>query len=223
MTNREIVESYIPMAKFLAAVLGPSCEVVLHDLEDLDHSLVYVANGSLSGREAGDGLINFNVGILFDMNNCKEDFQANVISYPESDDEEAMRISCFFIREKGKTIGFLGVNQSMTRLQKLRAELDCVMNLPQASAPNLPLHGKVLSAKNLIDTYLQEPLANVGCSDPERLTKEKRKQVIDYLERKNIFAVKGCVNHIARCLRVSAPTIYRYISEVKDDSESAPL
>ncbi len=217
MTNREIVESYIPMAKFLAAVLGPSCEVVLHYLEDLDHSLVYVANGELSGRRVGDGLVNFNVDSLFDLDNCHEDFKANVVSKIAADSEEIMRISSFFIRDEGKIIGFLGVNQSMTQLLKLRSELDCIMNLPQEGTPYPPLSRKAISAKNMIDAYLQEALANAGCGDSSQLTKESRKQVIDYLERKNIFAVKGCVNHIAKCLGVSVPTIYRYISEVKED------
>lgn len=37
--NRKTIESYIPMVKFIAAVCGPRCEVALHDLDDINHSI----------------------------------------------------------------------------------------------------------------------------------------------------------------------------------------
>ena len=37
--NRKTIEAYIPMVKFIAAVCGPRCEVALHDLDDINHSI----------------------------------------------------------------------------------------------------------------------------------------------------------------------------------------
>lgn len=54
MTNRELIESYIPFAKFLSAVCGPTCEVVLHDLSDIEHSIIISKTASLTGRPEMD-------------------------------------------------------------------------------------------------------------------------------------------------------------------------
>ena len=45
------------LAHGLALQFGPNCEVVVHDLEteDVDHSIVVIENGHVSGRKLGDG------------------------------------------------------------------------------------------------------------------------------------------------------------------------
>ena len=45
------------MAHGIAVQFGPSCEVVIHDLttDDLEHTVVHVEHGAVSGRKVGDG------------------------------------------------------------------------------------------------------------------------------------------------------------------------
>ena len=50
----DVVASYLPLVDFLAEVLGPTAEVVLHDLRRKGHSMVAIRNGELTGRRAGD-------------------------------------------------------------------------------------------------------------------------------------------------------------------------
>ena len=51
------IEFYKRLAHSLALQFGPNCEVVVHDLEteDVDHSIVVIENGHVSGRKLGDG------------------------------------------------------------------------------------------------------------------------------------------------------------------------
>ena len=46
------IEFYKRLAHGLALQFGPNCEVVVHDLEteDVDHSIVVIENGHVSGR-----------------------------------------------------------------------------------------------------------------------------------------------------------------------------
>ena len=48
------IEFYKRLAHGLALQFGPNCEVVVHDLEteDVDHSIVVIENGHVSGRRA---------------------------------------------------------------------------------------------------------------------------------------------------------------------------
>ncbi len=51
------IEFYKRLAHGLALQFGPNCEIVVHDLEteDVDHSIVVIENGHVSGRKLGDG------------------------------------------------------------------------------------------------------------------------------------------------------------------------
>lgn len=53
-TNR--LEMLKQIADALAAQFGPSCEVVVHDLnaQNAEHSIVYIVNGHVSGRRVGE-------------------------------------------------------------------------------------------------------------------------------------------------------------------------
>lgn len=46
--EQEYVREFIPFVDFLADILGPSSEVVLNDLLDLNHSVVAIRNSHIS-------------------------------------------------------------------------------------------------------------------------------------------------------------------------------
>ncbi|MGM0602449.1 MAG: PAS domain-containing protein, partial [Bacillota bacterium] len=43
--SSEYLNNYKPLVKFLAEVLGENCEVVLHDLNNLENSIIAIENG----------------------------------------------------------------------------------------------------------------------------------------------------------------------------------
>ena len=51
--ERLILNSYVPVVEGLAAYLGPSYEITLHSLENLDHSVIKIMNGFHTGRSEG--------------------------------------------------------------------------------------------------------------------------------------------------------------------------
>lgn len=51
--DQKILKSYIPTLQGLAAYLGSSYEIVLHSLEDYDHSVIGIINGEHTGRRIG--------------------------------------------------------------------------------------------------------------------------------------------------------------------------
>ena len=51
--DSEVIASYIPLVSFLGEVVGRNTEVVLHDLADIDASVVAIVNGEVSGRTVG--------------------------------------------------------------------------------------------------------------------------------------------------------------------------
>ena len=55
-TIRPELAPWIRFADALARMQGPSTEIVLHDLTNLAHSVVYVVNGDITDRKVGQGV-----------------------------------------------------------------------------------------------------------------------------------------------------------------------
>ena len=48
------MQTLLPVVRGLAEMFGPDCEVVLHDVGRLPHSIVAIENGTVTGRTVGD-------------------------------------------------------------------------------------------------------------------------------------------------------------------------
>ena len=48
------MQALLPIVRGLAEMFGPDCEVVLHDVRRLPHSIVAIENGGVTGRTVGD-------------------------------------------------------------------------------------------------------------------------------------------------------------------------
>ena len=53
-TLDERMQALLPIVRGLAEMFGPDCEVVLHDVRRLPHSIVAIENGGVTGRTVGD-------------------------------------------------------------------------------------------------------------------------------------------------------------------------
>lgn len=216
MTNKEIVQTYIPIAKFIAAICGPRYEVALHCLDDLDHSIVAIENGYISGRKVGDGLRNYALETIFNDEYVKGDFIANVRG--KSINNRHMKYSNLFIKDhNGNIIGFLAVNADITELEQIlefantelsfHSGLDGIVHFPMTA-----------SAAQMIDTVISEIVHQMGHNDVLKLKKEEKLHVISALNAQSLFLTKGSVSIVAKHLGISEPTVYRYLKEVKKES-----
>jgi predicted transcriptional regulator YheO len=63
-TDKLIIESCKATMDGLAACYGEAFEIVLHDLTDLDHSIIKIVNGFRSGRQEGAPITDFALSML---------------------------------------------------------------------------------------------------------------------------------------------------------------
>ena len=62
--DRAVLESYKTLVEGLAGYLGDGYEIVLHSLENLEHSAVKVANGHHTGRREGAPITDLALSML---------------------------------------------------------------------------------------------------------------------------------------------------------------
>ncbi len=212
-----ILLSYVPVADMVARTFGEDCEVLLHDLTTPQHSIVHAANNRVTGRRIGESFRNLVQKALFSGDRGEgEDFVAN---YYYEHEGRLIRSSSLLIRdEKGTLIGAMCINVDCTHLRENMRWLTRAMpdfdeaGLARASErkTEAPVEGDRNVQKivyDLIDKILDE------ARDTD--TKERRIEVIRFMNERGIFLMKGALERVADRLGISKVTVYSYLDEVR--------
>ena len=113
MEIRPALAPYVPLARMLAQTFGQDCEVVLHDLDCPEHSVVHVENPSVTGRKVGQSFDQLVRQVIL-SDELKEDFVANY--YFTAPNGKRIRSSTLLIRDgDGRLTGALCLRQAEQR------------------------------------------------------------------------------------------------------------
>jgi predicted transcriptional regulator YheO len=216
MSPDEIIESYLPMVDFIANVYGKNCEVILHDLRKLEHSIIAIKNNQVTGRNVNDTITDFALDIISQEKYKNENFICNYTG-KTNDGGKDIRASTYFIRdEEGTLIGMLCINIEVTALINARRVIDDFI-LDGERVEIKEQENFSLSINDHVSSLIIQTLAEFE-TVPLRMTMEEKKQVVKNLESKGVFLLKGVVNEVAKSLKVSEQTVYRYIKELEKNS-----
>ncbi len=207
-----IIQSYIPLVKGIAATFGSRCEVVLHDFTDLQHSIVAIENGHVTGRSSGSPMTEASLKLV---QNGKVD--EDIINYTgKSADGRVLKSTTVFIKdEHQKVIGCFCINFDITELVGARSVLNDIMKISedfqerQNDSKNLNVVSVVLT------DLVKETLDEVG-KPIIYLSKDDKVMMVDRLDQKGAFLIKGAIDYVANVLCVSRYTIYNYLDEIRE-------
>ena len=203
------LQPYIPLAQMLVQTLGPDCEIVLHDLDNPAHSVVYVENPSVTGRKVGESFDQLVKQVIL-SDELKENFVANY--YFTAPNGKYIRSSSLLIKnEAGHLTGAMCINLDTTKLTQsldfLKALLPPAPKKQESPEASKDEHVSVM-IENLMDNIL-------GDADAQSLPREERLEKIRFMDEKGLFLMKGSVEKAAEKLGVGKVTIYSYLDEVR--------
>ena len=147
------------MAKGLAGQFGQNCEVVIHDLRgnDLEHSIVAIENGHVTGRSIGDGPSHI---VLESLKGDPKMLQDRISYLTRTSDGRVLKSTTLFIRDdEDRVIGLLGINYDISMLVSLEGSLrdftgqDRLTSEPEAISRNVA---------DLLDELLEHSVSLVG-------------------------------------------------------------
>lgn len=214
LSDDDILGSYKQVLPFIAHVLGPGCEVVLHDVRDFAHSLIAIEN-SLSNRKVGAPLTELGKHFYDKFNDTKEKF---VLDYLGHVNNKEFLDSTFFIRnEHDEIIGLLCVNKDLQLVKSAESAFSFLLQAFNLAVPKESLYHESLN--NLVDHMLSKKISTIILENQkpvETMSQADKLQIVNALKAQNIFAIKGAVSEAAKQLNVSIPTIYRYMNKVED-------
>lgn len=197
---------------------GPSCEVAVHYLAEIDHSIIAIENGYLTGRKVGDTLMDFDLHHIFEPDRLRQPFITNYTS-KRSVGNRIFRFSTFYIHNaKGEIIGLLNANVDISDLLTMQKILSKELLMGETSSlPSemLTPQALVVSTDSLLDSTLEGAMKRYGFTDVQTLEKADKLKIISYLCEHNTFVLKGAVSIVAKKLGISEPTVYRYLQQLR--------
>ncbi|SDL46083.1 Predicted transcriptional regulator YheO, contains PAS and DNA-binding HTH domains [Clostridium cochlearium] len=221
-----MLKQYSILVEFLGKVLGPDYEIVLHDLTDKTSSVVAIANGHVSGRSIGAPLTNLGLKTIAMGNYKNSDYLINYNG--ASRNNRVLRSSTMFIKDENEEIvAMLCINFDDSKYITLSEEIlklchpnDLMLENSTYDSVNSILNDVPEnfseSISEVTETVLNKVLADENIPI-DRLTQDERLNIVDILNQKGVFMLKGAVSEVANQLQCSEPSIYRYLSIINKD------
>lgn len=207
--DHAILASYFPVVEGIAALLGEHCEIVLHSLEFLEHSAIYIVNGHNTDRKIGSPITDRALWSLHHM-------QTDSVSKP------------YFTRAKGGvmmksvTIAIRNGRQHVIGLICINLNLDVPVSqflssfiAPQAEENQVNFASSV---EDLVAQTIENTISEI-VNDKKVANNNKNRQIVTTLYEKGIFDIKDAINQVADRLDISKHTVYLYIRQIRQDGE----
>lgn len=207
------IEFYTRLARGLARQFGPSCEVVIHNLEtdDLDHSIVAIENGHVSGRHLGDGPSHI---VLEALHGDADSLEDRAPYLTKTADGKLLKSSTIFIRDDaGKPVGVLAINFDITLMKAFEGALGALVGTDADVGQTEP-EPITRNIGDLLDDLFRECEQVVG-KPAALMTKEERVRAIGYLDRRGAFLISKSSQKACEFFGISKYSFYSYLDEAK--------
>jgi predicted transcriptional regulator YheO len=201
--NREEMLTFLKNeARGIAAMFGPNCETLVHDMTRPGHPILAIYNGTVTGREVGSTADIFgDIGDYDQTVYAKKDYTNQMVL---SRDGRTLKSSTFNVVGEDYHFAF-GINMditSMVRASQVLSELTATSGDLQQTM--------MQDARSQLEELPRECVSAVG-KTPETVKKTDRMRIIRMLYKRRAFTYQKSVAIIAERLNVSRYTVYKYM------------
>jgi predicted transcriptional regulator YheO len=211
--KREVMDLLKNIGLALTSMFGESCEVVLHDTGDLEHSIVWT-EGDVTGRKVGDMMPDV---ALERLRRGEVHPLFNYTVHTESG--KTLRSCRIWLRDsRNRIYGAFCVNLDVTPIMSLRESVLEYTRHVLAPSVDESYPQVFHDLGDMLDTLIAEGEYRVG-KTVEEMGKEERLDLVRLLEERGAFQVRNSAAIVASRLGVTRKTIYNYLSEIAQDRE----
>ncbi len=205
-----ILRSITPIVEGISKTFGKNCEVVLHDFNNFQSSIIAIQNGHVTGRSVGSPMTE--VGLQAIRKGHTED---NIINYTgKSADGRALKSSTMFIKDENENvIGCLCINFDMSELIVAH---NAIQEITQTEdKEDTKLRESVSNSVNdVLSNIVAATLDDIG-KPVAYMNKDEKVNIVKRLDDQGAFLIKGAIDYVAKVLCVSRYTIYNYLDEIR--------
>lgn len=206
--DRRLLRRYEGVADAIATLFGRGCEIVLHSLEDLSHSVVKIVNGHVTGRSLGSPITDLGLKVLRRSFEGTEDVIGSYFAFTDSG-RPIKSVTLLIRNDRDVPIGMLCINFDLSMpLASFIKEFSPFQDLP-ASSEHFPA-----GVGDLVQHALAEEAENLVRANGVPI-QEKNRKIVEGLENRGLFGIKGSVESVSKGLGITKYTIYKYLREIR--------
>ena len=219
MTKKEknsihpLLNNLIPVVKTISSTFGKNCEVVLHDFSGPQNSIISIENGHITGRKVGDPITDFALA-SWKKGGFGDNKEDKLINYKtKTKDSRILKSSSVFIKdEKNKIVGCLCINYDLTAHNMFKNMINEFCNIGELNEERE--ESFVNDVDEVLDSIINRAIEDIN-KPISLMQKDDNLKVVEIVDEKGGFMIKGAVDHLAHKLNVSRYTIYNYLEEIK--------
>lgn len=210
-------EQLIHIADLIAAQFGPSTEVVVHDFtRDVDHTIIYIVNGHVTGRQVGDAPTESFLKYMKQSTEGKDKIR-QVIHTP---DGKFIRSSTANFYDKDGTLNSsLCINQDITDLVTLESAVKGLAEDFYFDSSTLAeetiTKSTTTSIHGMMDNIITEGMAMIG-TPADKMNKDAKIKLLEFLDERGFFLIQKSGQKVCDLLGISKFTLYNYLEEVRN-------
>lgn len=225
------LENYVGLLDFVSLSIGPDYELLLIDTSNGENKIIAMKYGNISGRHIGQKIEPIIEEAIENKEYETSDYIVNRTSIGANG--KVLRASMYFIKDESKKlIGILCINFDDSRFHELgntllhlchpEGYLEDVLNARAAieKGESIPKFRGVREEKRTLEQTVED-IIDSEFEDikipPGRLTQEEKISIVNNLDNKGVFMIKGAVGILAKRLDVSQASLYRYITISRED------
>lgn len=211
------MSALLPVVRGLAEMFGAGCEVVLHDLSRLPHSIVAIENGHVTGRTVGDVPTDL---MLRTLRTVDDDASHDVRLYVSSSDGKMFKSLAVTLRdEEGRAFAILGINYDLSDLLQAQRTLADFAAVGPSGSEAKPQREEVFAGdiRDVVAAMVTRILNEMG-KTPGVMSRDEKMEVVKRLEERGAFLVKRSAEQVAEALDLSRYTIFSYLKEIRRPS-----
>ncbi|MBZ7928772.1 helix-turn-helix transcriptional regulator [Campylobacter molothri] len=215
-------EQFIKLTKFLGQVLGKQYEVVFHVIDKKGTYIAAIENNHISGRTLESSLDAFISELIQKKVYLKKDFLYDYKALVEKN--KFVRGSTFFIKNSDELVGILCINHDASAIRDAICKIidiekldDMGEFLSQDESSNLEINdlANVETLSRSIEEILAQNIDMSYLNSNYQLSITQKEKIAKTLYEKGIFNIKGAVAIVAKFLKISEPSVYRYLKKFK--------
>lgn len=213
--DRNNLNVYRSLVKFLGQALGKNYEIVLHSLEEERFHIAAIENNHISGRDIDSPVTGFALDLIRSNKHLTQDYVVNYQS--QTINGKNLKGATFFIRnEQNELVGLLCINQDISKYQHLSQEILELAGFVNGPQPHTTFEAPLFSdSVEILEETIEGIIYSIVSPDlldqQITLTKDLKVEIIRQLNEKGVFQLKGAVSQVAKILNISDPSVYRYL------------
>lgn len=217
--SHQIKASFIEPLKLvvdgIAGTFGRHCEVVLHDLSNLDRSIVKIANGHVTGRSVGSSITDQG------LKDLKKGDRNLILNYQSvTADGRSLKSATMIFRDKaGSPVAAICINLDVTNILMFNNMIQEMFNFPDPADEEEDTETFEKDVTSTLDKMAIKIISKIG-KPIQSLSKGERVSIVRDLDNEGFFLIKGAIKILASKLMVSKFTIYNYLDQIKNQNES---